>query len=68
MSKDSPAAILYDEDGNPVQVLWSGGHYILSGADDEVRDTLGQILKQLKLLNAYMAEAHGSTLEDEDVE
>jgi hypothetical protein len=56
MPSESPAAILYDEDGNPVLVSTDGVR-ALSMRDEETLGLLKQILDQLETLNKIMAYA-----------
>lgn len=66
MSDESPAAILYDAQGNPVLVS-SDGSYQLSVNDDTANDLLKQILAEIRLNNAMLREALETQIDLEDV-
>ncbi len=63
---DSPAAILFDVNGNPVLVS-SDGPFQLAVIDDGTRGLLEQILVELRLNNAMLREALESQLNVEDI-
>lgn len=66
--KDSPAVILYDEDGNPVDVKYGEGQTLLGVRDREQMNLLRRILHQLTKMNEYWALFLDATLEDEEAE
>jgi len=46
---------LFDKDGNRVVVLADGNYYSLSAADNEQRDLLRKILKEIKKISFIIA-------------
>ena len=67
MSGRSPAAILYDGEGNPVTV-GSDGQFTLAIHDEETRQLLQEILLELKRQNLHWAMATGFEVTNEDTE
>ncbi len=65
MSANSPAAILFDVNGNPVVINTEGGHLALSAVDEESRGLLRDILDELKTMNVHLANMTGLELGDD---
>lgn len=56
----SPASVVVDEDGNVVLVQSEGGNrYLLSIRDEEQFQTMQNILKELRIMNIYLAQLCG---------
>lgn len=56
MSKDSPAAILYDVNGNPLDIVISGMDRMFGVRSLKTEALLEQILEQLKIANMHLGE------------
>ena len=67
MAGESPASILFDENGNPVLVNFDGARQ-LAVLDEEVLGVLKQILGELEKLNAVMAYATDLEFDPGDLE
>ena len=64
---DSPASVLYDSDGNAVAIMKDGNLTAIGVGDNETRDLLRAILRELKR-QTYMLGLATDVSPDLDVE
>ncbi len=68
MSSDSPAAVLYDAEGNPVSVIPVGADYGLVIADHEAQAWQGDVLRELRIIRSLLARIVESDEHDNEQE
>lgn len=68
MSNDSPVSVLYNADGEEIEVFSSGGKLFLPVHSTDLVDLLTDIKTELKIMNFHLSKITEDDIVKEDVD